>query len=164
MKSLFLIRHAKSSWDSLFQEDFERPLNDRGIRDAPRMARMLHSRGIFPDLLLSSSANRAQSTAILFCREYDIEPDQILLTKDLYHADPNTINRVVQSLNDSYNVVFLFAHNPGMTDWINRFTDAKLDNLPTCGVAEIEHKSDIWNDFASQSLNCKNIWYPKMLS
>jgi len=164
MKHIFFIRHAKSSWDSMFQQDFDRPLNNRGIKDSPVMADYLRSKGIVPDLIISSSANRAKSTAILFCDVWQIDPVDIVLYDELYHASPTILNKVIRSLDDNYNAVFLFAHNPGLTEWINRYSDAEIDNLPTCGIANIEFGGSTWSEFAGSPLKCSGIWYPKMLS
>lgn len=134
MKELYLVRHAKSSWDHPELSDFERPLNGRGRRDSPEMGRRLARRGIVPDLMLSSPANRAMTT----CRtiagatsydEYRIQTDQAI-----YHADAETLLKVIRKLPDAFRRVMLFGHNPGFTDLANALTGADLYNIPTCGV------------------------------
>jgi phosphohistidine phosphatase len=149
MKKLYLVRHAKSSWDNPLLDDFDRPLNERGMKDAPRMGKRLKEKRIFPDMMLTSPAVRAYET----CKEISIElnfpVNKIQTDQKLYHADEDQILKRVQQikdLNDDEEVVFIFGHNPGLTEFANLLLDESIDNIPTCGVvaAALEIKS--WKD------------------
>ena len=120
MKTIYLVRHAKSSWDDPFQDDFDRPLNERGRTDAPRMARRLKEKEIHPDLLLSSPAARAISTCKVIAETAGYHHNQIKTDSRLYHASEETLLQIVKKLSDEIDVVMIFAHNPGLTDFANR--------------------------------------------
>ena len=148
MKELFIIRHAKSSWDASNIDDFERPLNDRGKRDAPRMGKRLKEKDIHADLLLSSPAKRALSTAKRIAKELKYPKDDIKTDRRLYHADEETMLTVVRELKDNRNVVMIFSHNPGLTEFVNSLMNGELDidNVPTCGVVAFQFNFDSWKD------------------
>lgn len=148
MKTIYIIRHAKSSWDDPLQDDFERPLSDRGKRDAPRMGKRLKEKEIHPDLLLSSPAKRAVSTARKIAQVLKYSKDGILTDRKLYHADEETMLNVIQKLNNKYNVVMLFGHNPGITEFVKSFRDDEfvIDNIPTCGIIAFQLNVDTWQD------------------
>ena len=148
MKTLFIIRHAKSSWDASNIDDFERPLNDRGKRDAPRMGKRLKEKDIHPTLLLSSPAKRALSTAKRIAKVLKYPKDDIKTDRKLYHADEETMLTVVRELKDKQDVVMIFSHNPGLTEFVNSLMDGELDmdNVPTCGVVAFQFNFDTWKD------------------
>ena len=148
MKTLFIIRHAKSSWDASNIDDFERPLNDRGKRDAPRMGKRLKEKDIQPTLLLSSPAKRALSTAKRIAKVLKYPKDDIKTDRRLYHADEETMLTVVRELKDKQDVVMIFSHNPGLTEFVNSLMDGELDidNVPTCGVVAFQFSLDAWKD------------------
>ena len=144
MKTLFLVRHAKSSWADFSVADIDRPLNDRGKRDAPVMAERLKKRGLKIEALVSSPAKRAHKTAKLFAEVLDLPKKEILIQDDLYEAGVQQFNSVVQHLNDQFNTVALFSHNPGITDFVNTLTPTRIDNMPTCGIFAVTIKADSW--------------------
>ena len=148
MKTLFIIRHAKSSWDASNIDDFERPLNDRGKRDAPRMGKRLKEKDIQPTLLLSSPAKRALSTAKAIAKVLKYPKDDIKTDRRLYHADEETMLTVVRELKEKQDVVMIFSHNPGLTEFVNSLMDGELDidNVPTCGVVAFKLDLDTWKD------------------
>ena len=115
MKTLVLVRHAKSSWSDPSLDDFDRPLNKRGERNAPEMGRRLGESGLQPDIFVSSPANRARSTAEIIAKELDYPADNIIYHGDLYHASPGDLLEAVRSLGDNIETAFLFGHNPGIT-------------------------------------------------
>ena len=161
MKTLLLIRHAKSSWDDPGLSDFERPLNDRGKKDAPAMAERLYERGIKIDAFVTSPARRARKTAEQFSKQYKKDKDDLVLKTELYMATDEAFNSVVEKLNDDLDCVAVFSHNPGITDFANSLTDARTDNIPTCGVFAVKIKSKHWKDFVDAK---KEFWffdYPK---
>lgn len=161
MKSLLVVRHAKSSWEWEDRSDFDRPLNDRGKRDAPAMAQRLITRGAIPDLLVASPAKRAKKTAELFAAELGFPEDGILFKPELYHAPYPIFYEVIKTLDDTKNVVALFSHNPGITEFVTALTTVRVDNMPTCGVFAIHVETEHWADFGSAP---KEFWffdYPK---
>lgn len=162
MKELLVIRHAKSSWANAFQGDFERPLNDRGHRDAPIMAEKILKRGVSVQCFASSTANRALTTAIYFAETYGKNKKDILLFPELYHAPEETFYQVITKLPDNCNSVALFSHNPGITDFINGLTNTRIDNMPTCGIFAIKAVTNEWKHFKRAE---KEFWffdYPKL--
>jgi phosphohistidine phosphatase len=148
VKTLYIIRHAKSSWDASNIDDFERPLNDRGKRDAPRMGKRLKEKDIHPTLLLSSPAKRALSTAKRIAKVLKYPIDDIKTDRRLYHADEETMLTVVRELKDKQDVVMIFSHNPGLTEFVNSLMDGELDidNVPTCGVVAFQLNFETWKD------------------
>jgi phosphohistidine phosphatase len=156
MKSLILVRHAKSSWDDPALSDFDRPLNERGRKDAPVMAKRLAATGIRPDLLVSSTARRALKTAEAFAAELDIPKQLVQQTESLYMAGPADFYRVIASLDDSAQTVALFSHNPGITDFANMLDVARIDHFPTCAVFGVRTDTRHWKDFESAR---KSFWF-----
>lgn len=156
MKQLLLIRHAKSSWSDFSIQDFDRPLNDRGKRDAPVMAKRMLDKGVVIDAFLSSPALRARKTAEIFAREYKREKDSILFFEELYLAQPPIFFQVIQRTDDRHQSIAVFSHNQGITDFANLLTPAKMVELPTCGILAM--KTDIlhWKDFKEAP---KEFWF-----
>jgi phosphohistidine phosphatase len=162
MKSLLIVRHAKSSWDLSTPNDIDRPLNDRGKKDAPAAAKRLFKKGIRIDAFVSSPAKRAKKTAKHFTKEYGVDPEDIILVPELYEAHCDDFYKVVSDLDDAYNTVAIFSHNPGITDFVNTLTEVKVDNIPTCGVFAVQMQIDSWNGFRDVE---KKFWffdYPKL--
>ncbi|MFZ2904924.1 MAG: histidine phosphatase family protein [Cyclobacteriaceae bacterium] len=162
MKKLFVIRHAKSSWDNPMQNDFDRPLNKRGERDAPRMAKRLKEKRIVPDLMLTSPANRARTTCETFARILNYAAEKIKTEKSLYHADEDEILSVVKGVNEKHDEIILFGHNPGITDFVNKLTDARIDNVPTCGIVACTVEVDSWKKIAWGGGKVDFFDFPKM--
>ncbi len=146
MKTLYLIRHAKSSWDNTELSDFERPLNKRGNRDAPFMANLLKSKNIQPDLLVSSSSLRAYSTAEYFAKEFNYPIEKIKTDERIYEATSKIIVEVIKEIEDSFSTVFLFGHNPGLSNIANIISDKLIEPMPTCCVAGFELKVNSWKE------------------
>ena len=111
---LLLIRHANSDWDSSAIPDFERPLNKRGLRDAPKMGVHLKEMALLPDLIISSGAKRAITTAKLIAKSLDYTND-ILVDNNIYNASSDDIKSIINKIDEKYNTVFLFGHNPGLS-------------------------------------------------
>lgn len=161
MKSLILVRHAKSSWGDLTLPDFDRPLNDRGKQDAPMMAGRLRQLGAIPDAFVSSPAKRARKTAQSFVEVLGGPDTRIIFVESLYHASPETFHQVVSGLDDQYNTVALFSHNPGITQFAGQLEVAMIDEMPTCGVFAVHADAHSWKDFRGAK---KRLWffdYPK---
>ncbi|MEL6717517.1 MAG: histidine phosphatase family protein [Bacteroidota bacterium] len=160
MKTLYFIRHAKSSWDDPSLRDFDRPLNPRGKRDAPKMANYLNDLKIQPDLIISSPAKRAQSTARIFQKTLGNPPLQ--LERDIYEANVFDVFRIIQEIEEEHSVVFIFGHNPTFTSIANQFTEELIMNVPTCGIAKIESNIDSWKNFSRTEGKLTAFYYPKM--
>jgi phosphohistidine phosphatase len=137
LKELFLIRHAKSSWEDASLIDFERPLNSRGIKDASLIGEVLSTHGIVPDLIISSPAVRAFSTATIIAERIEYEINAIEKNKELYEASITSGLKVINGISDKFNRVFLFGHNPTFTMLIDKLGGHQIANLPTCGVVGI---------------------------
>jgi phosphohistidine phosphatase len=161
MKTLLIIRHAKSSWDNAIINDVDRPLNDRGKRDAPAMARRLIKTNVKIDLFVSSPAKRARNTAALFIGEYGRSEKDILFIPELYHASVQTFKDTVSGLDDKYGSVALFSHNPGITAFVNTLTSVVLDNMPTCGVFAVTSLAAHWKEFPLAGATFWFFDYPK---
>lgn len=161
LKTLILIRHAKSSWDDAALSDFERPLNDRGKKDAPLMADRLYERGIKVDVFVTSPAKRAKKTAEQFAKRYKKESENLLLKTELYMAGEDSFLHLVAKLDDQLDCVVLVSHNPGITDFANSLTDARIDNMPTCGVFAVSVEANKWSKFREAKKNFLFFDYPK---
>jgi phosphohistidine phosphatase len=148
MKTLYVIRHAKSSWENAELPDFDRPLNARGKRDAERMGKRLQEKDIHPSLLLSSPARRAYSTAKRIAALLDYAKEKIKTDQSLYHADDDEILTVVRKIKDKHNHVLLFGHNPGLTDFVNSLMaeSQEIENIPTCAVAAFSLPQESWKE------------------
>lgn len=161
MKTLLIIRHAKSSWDSINTPDIERPLNDRGKKDAPAMAKRVIKKGISIDRLVSSPAKRARHTAGLFAHELGKNESDIVILTELYHAHPNVFQQVVCGLDDKDDTVAIFSHNPGITAFVNTLSSVRLDNMPTCAVFAVTCDVAAWSEFFSATAEFLFVDYPK---
>ena len=161
MKTLLLIRHAKSSWDHAHLTDFERPLNDRGKKDAPLMAKKVKERKLKIDRFISSPAKRAKKTATIFMEEYELKEKDLVVVPSLYEASEKNFYDSIENINDKDDVVALFSHNPGITDFVNRLTDKNIDNMPTCAVFAIKIKTKKWKDFEKAEKEFLFFDYPK---
>lgn len=160
MKTLYFIRHAKSSWDDITLDDHDRPLNKRGKRDGPKMARRLLGIDVAPDGILSSTAKRARQTAGYFKDVLTVE--NAIYLKELYHAAPPTVEAHIRNLPDEWKTVLVFGHNPGYTDLANRLqNDLYIENLPTCGIVGASSDVEEWKDFTLADAKRIAYFYPK---
>jgi phosphohistidine phosphatase len=160
MKRILLVRHAKSSWD-FNNEDFDRPLNDRGHKNAPEMAKRLLKKDIDIDAFVSSPAVRAFTTAEYFAKAYDVKSKHIITIPSLYEAAPEIFYSVIEEMNDDLKTIAIFSHNPGITDFINQQTNTRIDDMPTCGIFAIKADIKHWKDYRTAE---KEFWffdYPK---
>ncbi len=160
-KTLLIVRHAKSSWDIGTLNDFERPLNDRGKRDAPVMAKKLKDRNILIDAFVASPAKRAKKTAEFFIEAYNRDKEDIIFISKLYHAPADIFFEVAEELQDHFNTVAVFSHNPGITEFVNMLTeDIRLDNMPTCGIFAVKFQG-AWKNFKKVKKEFLFFDYPK---
>ncbi len=138
LRTLLLIRHAKSSWKDVDLEDIDRPLNNRGIRDAPVMGQRLLARSLIPDLIVSSPAVRALATARAIADEVGYSSEAILIDDELYAAGPQDVLDVVSGFDDRVQLAMVITHNPAITELANRFSRVPIDNVPTSGILTVE--------------------------
>ncbi len=149
MKNLYMIRHAKSDWKNELN-DFDRGLNKRGKKDAPMMGKILYSLKISPDIIITSSAVRAETTATMVAKELQYDEENIIRKDSLYLASEDELYREINSLDDKYNSVMIFGHNPGITDFVNSLTNIYITNIPTCGVCYIKIDVNSWLDLSKK--------------
>jgi len=161
VKTLILVRHAKSSWKDPELADFDRPLNARGKRDAPLMGRRLAARGERPDLMLSSPARRAVATMKKIAAAAGFDEREIVTDDRLYEADAHDLLEVVRGIDDKRAKVLLCGHNPGLTDLCNLICNCSIDNIPTCGILSLGFHCDSWKDVELRSGKVLYFDYPK---
>ncbi len=161
MKTLILVRHAKSDWGNETIPDIMRPLNERGYSDAQILAKQLAQKIPVPALWLTSPAIRAYSTALLFAEAFKYEPEKFVLNKNIYEAGVKTLQGIVTSISNDVETAFMFGHNPGFTKFFNQFSDAFADNIPTCGVISLSNDVLSWKDFLSTKAKNDFYLYPK---
>ncbi len=162
-KQLLLIRHAKSDWNSTDLRDFDRPLNKRGYSNAPEMANRMVKKQIFPDLIISSPALRAITTATSFAENWGIDQSKIQQEHSIYEANFKSLLVLVNQLDNQFERVAMFGHNPGLTDLVNYLSDANIYNMPTCSVVMIEFPFENWNEVSADTGKVVLFDYPKSL-
>lgn len=160
MKTIFLVRHAKSSWDDAALPDRDRPLAERGERDAPEMARRLAKRGVEPDLILSSPAKRALATAKIIARELDYKRKDIETDDRLYPGQVSELLSMIHALDDRFERVMLFGHNPAMAELAHHLSSS-ITRMPTCAIAEFSFDAKSWSELDSATLSRVTLDYPK---
>jgi phosphohistidine phosphatase len=161
LKTLVLVRHAKSSWKDPELTDRDRPLNPRGRRDAPEMGRRLVSREAAPDLIVTSPAVRAATTARVIADAVGYPEEGIVEDERLYGASSSEILDVIREIGDRFDRVFLFGHNPGLTDLVNDLSPEPIENVPTCGVVEFRIESGSWGGVGRDTVARADFDYPK---
>lgn len=164
MKTVLLVRHAKSSWDDPAMVDFERPLNERGKKDAPAMAKRVKDKNLKIDAFISSPAKRAKKTAKLFAEVFKFNEEKIIYKTELYHADPETFFTVIEQADNNKEFIAIFSHNPGITYFVNELTEIKIDEVPTCGVFALSADCSKWKDFRKAKKQFLFFDYPKAMN
>ncbi|WP_134090680.1 histidine phosphatase family protein [Olivibacter sp. XZL3] len=161
-KYLYLIRHAKSDW-SYDLPDFERPLNKRGLRDAPIMAERLALQNLRPDWLISSPANRAISTAKIFAEELRYPSDEIQEESAIYEANVPSLLQVINSFRPEVDCVALFGHNPGISLLAEYLCENVTIDFPTCAIAFLSFETDNWEEISVGTGSLVWFNYPKLV-
>ena len=162
-KTLFLVRHAKSSWDDPTLDDIDRPLNKRGKRDAPEMGKRLSEFGVKPEIVISSPALRAFKTAVKVSQELGFKKSDIRIEEHVYSWSSAEVLKVIAALDDKYKSAMIVFHNPAITDLVNDISDARIDNVPTSGVVVIGFDSGKWSDVKKGGGKLLEFDYPKKL-
>ena len=161
MKNLYLTRHAKSSWGNPGLADIDRPLNHRGKKAAPLMGKLIMDRGENPELLISSPANRAFSTAKEFAKEMGCAETNIIVNRAIYGAGAQQLLNLVQDVDDLYNSIMLFGHNPTFTSFCNMLSGENILNIVTCCVVRIDFEFSSWKNIDFNSGRMIYYEYPK---
>ena len=159
MRKLILLRHAKSSWKDTSLDDFDRPLNRRGKKDAPIMADKLSMRKIKIDLIISSPAKRTTETAKIFANILGYQ-SEIIFNDKLYEASYNEILEVINLIDDKYQNVLLVCHNPGITDLANYISNYFIENISTSGIVGLSTNSS-WKNINENGCSLLFYDYPK---
>jgi phosphohistidine phosphatase len=160
MKTLYLVRHAKSSWDEPALPDRDRLLAVRGERDAPEMARRLTRRGVDPDLILSSPAKRALATAKIIAKALDYKHKDIEIDDRLYPGQVSELLSMIHGLDDKLERVMLFGHNPAVAELAHHLSSA-ITRMPTCAVAEFSFDAKSWSEIDGATLAHVTLDFPK---
>lgn len=149
MKTLYLVRHAKSDWGDADLSDIDRPLNKRGYRDAHTMSALMKEKKLLPDLIITSPAIRAISTALIFCRNFNVNYSTLVINANLYRTDVKHYIDIISQTDNQFKSIMLFGHNPIITDLANSLTPSFTESIPTCGIVGIgqPEKNMNWKRF-----------------
>lgn len=162
MKSIYLLRHAKSSWDDSSLSDKQRPLAERGRRNAPQMGARFAERGEQLERVISSPALRAHTTAQLFCEACGFPVQDIQVESDLYFSGSGSIEDVIMNQDDRVRSIMLVFHNPDITYFTNSIDyDVRIDNVPTCGLVKLVSDIAQWQDWSRDNSAFEYFDYPK---
>lgn len=161
MRELILIRHAKSDWSNPLLDDFERPLNKRGSKNAPFMAKILKKEIQKPDLIISSPSFRTKLTLEYFLKEFEYK-GEVIFEKSIYEAPFENLLKVIKNIDDKYKTIFLIGHNPGLNDLANFLLGSFEDNIPTSGVLKIDFDTNSWKNISKDNSKLIFFKYPKM--
>ena len=163
MKTLYLVRHAKSSWKFPELDDFDRPLNKRGKRDAPKMGKFLKERDVQPDVFLSSPAARASKTAKIIAESLVYPKNKIIYDEKIYEATTIGLSNIVSDIDDKFKKVILVGHNPSMTYFANMLANIRIDNIPTCGIVCVNLNISLWKEISEHCGTLNFFEFPKNL-
>jgi phosphohistidine phosphatase len=161
MKQLLLMRHAKSSWDTPGQTDFDRTLNERGKKDAPEMGKRILHKGFKPDLIVSSPAKRAQKTAREIAAQLEYDENRIDLETSIYEAETDDLMHVIRSFDDAHKKVIMVGHNPAFTGIVGMLSSSFIAHLPTAGIVLISFDLGSWKQVSNHTGKLEWYDYPK---
>ncbi|MFY0629196.1 MAG: histidine phosphatase family protein [Flavobacteriaceae bacterium] len=146
MKTLYIVRHAKSSWKYESVNDIDRPLKERGINDAQLMSKFLSEEISRPDVFISSVANRALHTGVIFCRNFNYPFSNLKIKKELYSFSDGYLVKTVKALDDSFDSAIIFSHDHGINTFVNKYGSKPIAHVPTCGVIGIRFDEKHWKN------------------
>jgi phosphohistidine phosphatase len=161
MKTLYLVRHAKSSWKYPGLDDFERPLNKRGRKNAPFMGKILNKLKVRPDLIISSPANRAAMTARIIAAAINYPLENIVYSETIYDFSEDALVHVIKKIDASVNSAMVVGHNPATNGLANYIGDQPISNIPTCGVCCVELDISSWSNIGKNCGKISFFEYPK---
>ena len=162
-RTLVIARHTKSSWKEIGMLDFDRPLKKDRINDAENISTKLKSLGLTPDLILSSPAMRTKQTAEIFCRNLNYDFQNVQFDKRIYEASVEDVLKTIEQADAEVKTLLLIGHNPSLTDFVNCFLEATIENLPTTGVVWFDLETDDWNLDKTTRMNFKFFLTPKTI-
>jgi len=161
MKTLYLMRHAKSSRDNETLADFDRPLSKSGKLDAAVTGQLMFQKGVLPEEIFSSSAERSLETARYFCPEINFSYEKVKRKTNLYAASPRDMLAVIKGIPETVQSVLLLGHNPGLTDLLNYLTGLLIGKIPTSGIVELLYSRNSWMDIEISSCQIGFWEHPK---
>lgn len=161
MKQLILVRHAKSSWNNYNLRDIERPLNKRGNRDAPFMGGLLKGKEILPNIIYSSPAVRAITTAKIIAQKVNYPTERIINKPEIYEASTNSLLNIINSFSNKNEIVMMFGHNPGFSMLANYLCREFTNNMPTCSIVHLSFDINDWQEITADSGTLASFEYPK---
>ncbi len=159
MKTLYIVRHAKSSWAYQGIKDVDRPLKKRGINDAYLMSSILKKTINRPDVFISSSANRALHTGVIFCESFNYPLANLQINKSLYSFSAGYLIKTIKALDDGFNSAIIFSHDHGINDFVNSFGNKIINHVPTCGVIGIQFDTKHWKNIKPEKSGGKTILF-----
>ena len=159
MKTLYIVRHAKSSWKYESIEDIDRPLKESGIKDAHLLSKYLSKEIKRPDVFVSSSANRALHTAVIFCENFKYPLANLKIKRQLYSFSDGYLVKTVKALDDSFDSAIIFSHDHGINSFVNKFGDKPIAHVSTCGVVGIQFEEKHWKNIKKGSTSL--VEFPK---
>jgi phosphohistidine phosphatase len=159
-KVLYIVRHAKSSWDYENIADVDRPLKVKGIKSAYELARNIKLKNDLPEFILSSPANRALHTALIFARVFELPASHIRIDEGFYESSVSYCLEKIMETDDSISTLMIFGHNPDFTELANQFLKESLSDLPTTGTAKLEFSADNWKDIDKSTLIKHSFIFP----
>ena len=146
MKTLYIVRHAKSSWKYEGIKDIDRPLKKRGIEDAHLLSTFLSKKIAKPDVFITSSANRALHTSVIFCKNFDYPLSNLKIKSQLYSFSDGYLVKTVKTLDDGFNSAIIFSHDHGINTFVNKFGNQPILHVPTCGIIGIQFDEKHWKN------------------
>jgi phosphohistidine phosphatase len=161
MKTIYFLRHAKSSWRDGELSDIDRPLNKRGLDNAPMMARHFRKLKVKPQLIISSPSKRTMTTAMMIAERIGYEEKNIKIDMELYGANVAQISQLIYHLDENLKKVMLVGHNPAFTLIVDYYTGYPIDNMPTCGLVQINFDVNTWHEVVPKSGKLALFEYPK---
>lgn len=144
MKTVYIVRHAKSSWEYKGIDDIDRPLKKRGIKDSYLLSDVLSKKINRPDVFITSSASRALSTAVIFCNNFGYPLSNLQINKSLYSFSDGYLVKTIKALDDEFDSAIIFSHDHGINDFVNKYGNEFIPHVPTCGVIAIQFDNSHW--------------------
>ena len=161
MKTIYIVRHAKSSWNYTGIEDIDRPLKNRGITDAHLISKKLCKKIAKPDIFLSSSANRALHTAMIFAENFNFPLSNFVIKKSLYSFSDGYLVKTIMALDDALDTAIIFSHDHGINTFVNKYGDQDIPHVPTAGIIGIEFNTAHWKSIKQKKGKTVLVEFPK---
>jgi len=164
-KTLYLVRHAKSSFADSTLTDFDRPLNERGFSNAPEMGKRLHKLSVAPDIIISSPSKRTTQTIEFICKEIKFDINNVVWDSTIYHCSDKAMLDAIMNIRDEFKSAMIVGHNYTITNLANKFqSDTIIEEVPTCGVVAIQFEIAHWKDVKNKKGKLLFFEYPKKVN